>query len=400
MNALKYTILFSVILGLVSCQQEVSPEQAEKFIKFYGNAMMDEAKDIEVLSDGAYAICGIDSTSGEGKRAVLIVTDTYGNMRSGFPQYYSMGGNNTGANTLVVKNGGQGGFLLAGYVDVPSGDSTQRDLFLVRTSSSGRELWKQSFGTEEDEAVLHATELISSNGFVLAGYAVKNGKQDIMIKVVDDQGSEMDLSLNYPSPSHVQNAAANYVYNTGENYFAVCTYNKVGSDGTKMIVLVMNADLSPMVVDLVNDYDEVGKCVAAAGDDQFLILGNRIDVRGKVETVIHMIETEDYFPIDSYPLATISESKADLIAQRLLQTRDGRFAIVGTRRAEGNSDIFLQFLESDFSVAERILYGESGDQLGADIAQPLEEGLILLGTNGFGANSLISLIRTDVAGNL
>ena len=60
---------------VVSCTKDISPEQAERFIKFYGSSYMNEATDLEILDDGGYAICGIDSASEEGKRAVLIVTD-------------------------------------------------------------------------------------------------------------------------------------------------------------------------------------------------------------------------------------------------------------------------------------------------------------------------------------
>ena len=167
-----------IFLLAVSCEPTISPEQSEKFIKFYGNQLMDVARDVEILEDGTIAICGIDSTAGTGKRAVLILTDEFGNVKSGFPKYYNEEGFESGANALVVKRGGQGGFLLCGFVERPSleGPGIQKDLFLVRISSNGDELWKKSFGSVEDESILHATERISS-GFMLAGYQVRNEKK-------------------------------------------------------------------------------------------------------------------------------------------------------------------------------------------------------------------------------
>jgi hypothetical protein len=233
-----------MILGLVACETSISPEQADKFIKFYGNAHMDEARDIAVLEDGSYAICGIDSIAGEGKRAVLLVCDKFGNVKPDFPKYYSVGSYPTAANAMVVEDGGQGGFLLAGYVDIPAGDSTQRDIFLVRTSVSGRELWRKNFGSEEHEAVLHATKIypfdggiLPSTGFMLSGYQIKEGRSDIMIMGVTDQGDSVKLGLNYPN-STVNNAAANYIHYTGEAYLAACTYDKVGREGTSILALV------------------------------------------------------------------------------------------------------------------------------------------------------------------
>ena len=72
-------IIIGLIVLLFSCEKEISPEQADKFIKFYGNYLIDEARDIEVLDNGGYAICGIDSLPDLGKRMVLVVTDEYGN---------------------------------------------------------------------------------------------------------------------------------------------------------------------------------------------------------------------------------------------------------------------------------------------------------------------------------
>ena len=83
---MKYKIF--IIAGLVgllfSCEREMSPEQADKFIKYYGNFLMDEARDVEILDGGGYAICGIGSQDNQGTRMVLVVTDKYGNLKAGF----------------------------------------------------------------------------------------------------------------------------------------------------------------------------------------------------------------------------------------------------------------------------------------------------------------------------
>jgi len=116
---MKYRII--IIAGLIgflfSCEREMSPEQADRFIKFYGNYLMDEARDVEVLDDGGYAICGINTLPDLGKRMVLVVTDKYGNVKDGFPKYYTEEGLESGANAIVPIRGGQGGFLLCGFVE-------------------------------------------------------------------------------------------------------------------------------------------------------------------------------------------------------------------------------------------------------------------------------------------
>ena len=71
---IKYGFIFLLLPALfISCEREISPEQAESFIKFYGNLLMDEAGEVEVLAGGGYAICGTETSQSLGKRMVLIL---------------------------------------------------------------------------------------------------------------------------------------------------------------------------------------------------------------------------------------------------------------------------------------------------------------------------------------
>lgn len=393
-------IVAGLIGMLCSCEREMSPEQSERFIKFFGNYLMDDARDVQVLEDGGYAICGTSSVPGQGNQMVLIVTDEFGNMKAGFPKYYSEEGLNSGANAIVVLQGGQGGFLLCGYVERPVDGSqeVQRDMFLVKTSSSGQEHWQRSYGSSEDEEVLHATERISS-GYMLAGYQVKNGKSDILIMGVREEGDSIPLTLNFNNP-FAENAAANFILNTGDGYLCVCTYDKISNAGTDILILNFNDDLSPNAKNLTGELDEYGRCIIEDGPDRYLVLGDRINYSGRNEMVIHLIETNGLLITKSLLLETISKPGADLIAKRFVKTAGGSYAIVGTMQSDGNQEIFLQFLSSEYSEEERILYGSAGNQSGADIDLHNDGGLILLGTNSFEDNSMISLIRTSETGSL
>ena len=402
---MKYRIiLLAGLIGLmISCEREMSPAQAEKFIKYYGNYLMDEARDVEILDDGGYAICGIDSVADLGKRMVLIVTDEYGNLKSGFPKYYTEEGLESGANALVPIRGGQGGFLLAGYVERPVGGNQaalkmQKDMFLVKTSSTGEESWQRSYGSKEDEVVLHVAERITS-GYMLAGYQVKDGKSDILIMGVEEDGDSIRLGLNYNNP-YAENGTANYLLNTGDGYLCVCTYDKIGKSGTDILILNFDDELSPIDENLTDDSNEYGTCIIEDGSDSYLVLGNRMSELGNIEIVVHRIETSGLFITRSVLLATISEGNMDMIGERFVKTADGRYAIVGTRRSGGTKDIFLQFLTSEYLASGRIIYGASGNQSGADIDLPDDGGIVILGTTSFEDNSMISLIKTSDTGDL
>lgn len=399
---MKYRLfLFALIAALFySCERDMSPEQADQFIKFYGSYLMDEARDMEPLDDGGFAICGVDSVPGIGKRMVLIVTDQYGNLKSGFPQYFTEQGFESAANTIVPVRGGQGGFLLAGYIERPIDGSqdTQKDIFLVKVSSAGTINWQKSYGSINDEAILHATERISS-GFMLAGYKVEDGRSDILIMGVEQEGDSIRLGLNYNNP-YAENTTANYLLNAGDHYLCVCTYDKIGNTGTTdILILNFDDELSPIDENLTDDSNEVGTCIIEDGLNTFLVLGNRI-IGGRSEVVVHQIETEGLYITRSVLLATISENNMDLIGKRFAKTADGRYAIVGTRQSGREREIFLQLLTASHDPAGRIIYGASGDQYGADIDVTEDGGLVMLGTTSYEENSMISLIKTNDTGDL
>jgi hypothetical protein len=330
---------------------------------------------------------------------VLIVTDSYGNMQSGFPKYFTKDGLESGANAVEAIEGGQGGYMLFGYVEsqIEGTLETQKDMFVVKVSTSGDELWQRTYGSIEDEVILHATQRISS-GYMLAGYQVKDGNSDILVMGIKEEGDSIELGLNYHNP-YAENSAASYILNHGDSYLCVCTYDKLGEPGTDLLILNINEDMDVFPEILTDALDEVGMCAIEDEPDRFLVLGNRMNVSGWMEMVIYLIETEGFNIIKSLQLATISQSNTDLTGRRFVKTDDG-YAIVGTRQVSGSSEIFLQFLTSDYLVSGNVAFGASGTQTGADIEISEDGGLVLLGTNGYDKHSMISLIKTSDTGDL
>lgn len=402
-------MVITVLFGfLASCEKEISSNQEEKFMKFYGNYLIDQASDVAVLDNGGYAICGTDSTAEFGKRMVLIVTDSYGNIQSGFPRYFTKqdpgSGNSlqSGANAIEAVNGGRGGYMLFGYVEseIPDSTGTQKDAFVVKVSTSGEEFWQETYGSSEDEVILHATQRFSS-GYMLAGYQVKDGKSDLLVFGIEEEGALIDIPFNY-TPNNAEHSAANYLLSYRDRYLLVCTYDKVGDDGTDLLILTFDDELSPLRgEDLTGDVDEFGMCAIEDGTDRFLVLGNRHNTAsGRKEIVIYQIETEGPYIRKSFLRATISQSNTDLTAKRFVKTDDGRYAIVGSRTAYGFSDIFLQFLSPDYAVTGSVVFGSSGAQSGADVEIADDGGIVVLGTNEADGNSMISLIKTSDTGDL
>lgn len=398
---MKYSFILILLSGLfLSCEREISSDQADSYIKFYGNYLLDRAGDVEVLANGGYAICGTETSETLGKRMVLIVTDKYGNVQSGFPRYYTEEGLETGGSSLIALQDGAGGFFLSGFVERPVAgtQAVQKDIFLVRTSATGEEIWQRSYGSVENEHILHSVEMIRS-GYMLAGYQVKSGKSDILVMGVTEEGDSIKLGLNYSS-IYDKNSTANFLLNTGEMYLCVCTIEKLNSEGTGIQILTFDKELSPLVKNLSGEFDEYGMCIIEEEDGHFLVLGNRKNESGISEMLLYGIETDGLLITSSSLLATISEENRDLIGKRIVKTAAGNLAIAGTRRMGVNSEVLLQFVSSSYQEEEQVSYGASGAQTGTDIELSGDGGFVILGTNSYGESSMISLMKTSATGDI
>lgn len=398
---MKYKIGLVLLAALFfSCEREISPGQAESFVKFYGNLLTDQAGEVKVLDQGGYAICGTETMDDFGKRMVLIVTDEFGNPEDGYPRYYTEEGMESGATSMIALGGGTDGFLISGFIEKPVSGTfgTQKDVYVVRTSASGEEIWKRSFGSSEDEQALHVIERIN-DGYLIAGYQMKSGKSDLLIMGVTEGGDSIRLGLNYNNP-YAQNEAASYLLNSGDGYKCVCTIDKIDGSGTGIRLLSFDDELSPLEQNLSGNMDEYGTCMIEQGSDRYLVMGNRSGASGFDEVVLYSVSINGVSISNSQAVATIVEQNADIRGRRIIRKANGTYAIVGTRIADGDSQIFLQFLAKDLSDQGRINFGASGVQAGIDIGLSEDDGFVLLGTSGQGGSHMISLIKTSETGNL
>ncbi len=402
---IKQSFIWILLAALVlSCEREITSEQTEGFIKFYGNYLLDEAGDVEVLDNGGYAICGTETSGSGEKRMVLIITDSYGNVQNGFPKRYTEEGLDAGGTSMIALQGGSGGFLLAGYVEkpVPGSQEVQKDIFLVRTSAGGDITWQRSYGSVKDEQILHAIEKIGS-GYLLAGYRGYEGTTDLLVMGVTEEGDSIKLGLNYNNPN-ARNSAANYLLNTGDMYLCACTFDKVNGEGTTIQILTFDDELSPLARSLSGESDELGMCILEEQEGQFLVLGNRLhnglDPSSGSDIVLYGIQTDGLLISGLTLLATISDGNTVLWGKKVIETSSGKLVIIGTRQVNSNPEILMQFLSATHQVEEQVTFGAAGAQTGTDIERSTDGGFVVLGTNSDGGNRMISLLKTNAAGDL
>ena len=116
--------------------------------------------------------------------------------------------------------------------------------------------------------------------------------------------------------------------------------------------------------------------------------------------VLYGIETNGLLITGSSLLATISDGQTALSGRKVIETPSGKLVILGTREVNSNPEILMQFVSATHQAEEQLTFGAAGAQTGTDIELSGDGGFVLLGTNSDGVNGMISLLKTNAAGDI
>ena len=151
--------------------------------KTYGGNHSQIGHTIEETSDGGYIIVG---TSGIGVYLLKIDTDGNEIWRKIFENEHV----NSGARD--VKETSDGGFIIGGYTDSYLYSSGSYDGWLIKTDSSGEEIWNRTYGMEGGEYI-NAVCLDSTGGYIFTGYTSSSDRinDNVWIVKTDSNGIEI-----------------------------------------------------------------------------------------------------------------------------------------------------------------------------------------------------------------
>ncbi len=146
----------------------------EQWYKTYGDAVSYEyGYSLCPTSDGGYALVGTqDNMNASAPQAYLVRIDVNGNMQ--WTKTYGGSGQDSGRAILLAPDGG---FYLLGRTD--SFGNGNYDMYLVKTDSSGNELWYKTYGTQHGDNGMDML-FMPDGGLMLLGHA-DNGIEFITI---------------------------------------------------------------------------------------------------------------------------------------------------------------------------------------------------------------------------
>ena len=191
--------------------------------KTYGGTMDDLAYSLVQTVDGGYALAGETGSSGAGGYDVwLVKTDSSGNQL--WNRTY--GGTYDDAAQALVQTS-DGGYALAGWTD--SFGAGGYDFWLVKTDSSGNMLWNKTYGGTQNDVAYSLVQTVDG-GYALAGSTVSSGAggEDVWLVKTNSSGNQQ-WNKTYGG---TQDDAAYSLVQTVDGGYALAGYtNSFGAGG-------------------------------------------------------------------------------------------------------------------------------------------------------------------------
>lgn len=401
-------IIFILILSTAlfsNCRKEkIAPEQADRFIKYYGKSGNQKAGNVVATSDGGYILVGTTDAYGNGKQILVVKTDAYGNEQ--WNKIFGGAGDDEAYNIQVAADGG---YVIAGSKAESAGTNT--NAWIIKLSSDGTEIWTKEFGvTGENESAARIINTPTDGGYITVGTttnfpAAKSAVYLLKMTATGDtiwsakygNGTSNDLfnygtaiqqidDMNYLTSAYTRDAGG-----STSSFDMLVTTGRFEETGYGSASNIGKGTYQSQNIDIKDAQDII---LAAAGDKYILGTTTMGDVY-----ILHTAVNEDFIAYKSFETPDLD------IVSGFLKTADGGFVIAGSTIKNGSTDILVIRTDSNLSPIWTKTFGGTGEDTGSSIIQLPDgsfavSGTIAFGGNATGANAVMALIHIDSNGEL
>ena len=312
---------------------------------------------------------------------------------TGWSQTYGGSGDDEAYSVVQTKDGG---YALAGYTN--SSGAGSYDFWLIKTNSSGGMLWNQTYGGAGDDEAYSVVQT-NDTGYAVAGYTNSYGAGEIDAWLVKtDSSGNMQWSQTYGG--RAQDGAYS-VIQTSDGGYALAGFTDSFGAGSYDFWLIKTNSSGGMQWNQTygGTGDDESSCVIQTSDGGYGLTGYT-NSSGAGNDDFWLVKT------DSFGTPQWNQTYGDAydeIADALVQTSDGGYALGGLTGSYGAGDIdyWLVKTTSSGSMQWSQTYGGSDDDEAYSLVQTSDGGYALAGfTYSYGAGSYDAfLAKTDSSGN-
>jgi hypothetical protein len=380
-----------LFLILFSCEKEISEDQSQYYIKMYGSYLEDIGYDMQATSDGGLIIVGSSQRETSGKDIILIKVDKYGNQASWSPKYFGTEYDDAGYSIKIINEG----YIIAGSVTTANGD---KDAIVLKTDMEGNQVGEsKTFGGNYDDEAMCIVERYSG-GFMFVGYTYTSFiDRQVFVGTVDN-----NLEDFHDSPVNYNGVITQIKKNSGGEYLAMGNRYS-GGTGSEIdyfyIPLNEDGNYSGDEDSYYKSFNELpGNEILSSfvvnPDNEIYMIGTLSNISGTSKKIlVNKI-------INNAISSSFTINQPGLFDGRdITLTTEGNLVILADRTIADNKDIVLYFTDTQGNILSSKSYGGSGNQSAESFIYG-ENEIVILGTNTYEANSMITLIKTDLLGNL
>jgi hypothetical protein len=171
--------------GLFTSSPSNGTIQSEEWNMTFGGSNIDVGHFVQQTTDGGYIITGYTRSYGaSGRNIWLIKTNTSGN-----EMWNTTYGGSNDEEGQCVRQTTDGGYIITGYTK--SYGAGGEDLYMIKTDANGTEQWTKVFGGSEDDGGT-SVQQTTDGGYILAGHTLSlgAGSVDAWLIKTDESGNE------------------------------------------------------------------------------------------------------------------------------------------------------------------------------------------------------------------
>lgn len=233
-----------------------------------GGPQLDEGFSVQQTTDGGYIVAGFTDSFSIGRDVYLIKTDSTGKLI--WDQSFGGAGTNVGN---CVKQTIDGGYIIAGYTNIYGAGSS--DVWLIKTNPNGIKQWDKTFGGPLWD-LANSVEITSDGGYIITGTTISYGAgaQDIWMIKTDSNGNE-EWKKTFGGTNNDRGEEVKVTSDDG--YIILGTTNSFGAgqDDIYLIKTDENGDLL-WTKTVGGELGEQGHSVQQTTDEGYIIAGETL----------------------------------------------------------------------------------------------------------------------------